>query len=67
MKAKQLREQSRDELQKSLGDLEEQLFKLRFQRSTGQLENPSKIRQVRKEIARVLTVINERSAQEVQA
>ena len=67
MKAKQLREQSRDELQKSLGDLEEQLFKLRFQRSTGQLDNPSKIRQVRKEIARVLTVINERSAQEVQA
>ena len=67
MKAQQLREQSRDELQKSLGDLEEQLFKLRFQRSTGQLDNPSKIRQVRKEIARVLTVINERRAQEGQA
>ena len=67
MKAQQLREQSRDELQKSLGDLEEQLFKLRFQRSTGQLDNPSKIRQVRKEIARVQTVINERRAQEGQA
>jgi len=66
MKAKQLREQSRDELQKSLGDLEEQLFKLRFQRSTGQLENPSKIRQVRKEMARVLTVINERRLEEAQ-
>ncbi|MCP4901623.1 MAG: 50S ribosomal protein L29 [bacterium] len=60
MKAKQLREQSEQELQKSLGDLEEQLFKLRFQKSTGQIEDPTKIRQVRKNIARVLTVLTER-------
>jgi large subunit ribosomal protein L29 len=64
MKAKQLREQSMEELEKALSDLEEQLFKLRFQKSTGQIENPIKIREVRKDIARVLTVLNERSAQE---
>jgi len=64
MKAIELRDRSDDELQKTLGDLEEQLFKLRFQKSTGQIEDPTKIRQVRKDIARVLTVINERRAQE---
>ena len=41
MKAKDIRERSDDELRKSLGDLEEQLFKLRFQKSTGQIENGS--------------------------
>jgi large subunit ribosomal protein L29 len=62
MKAKDIRERSDDELRKALGDLEEQLFKLRFQKSTGQIENPIKIREVRKDIARVLTVMNERQA-----
>jgi large subunit ribosomal protein L29 len=62
MKANDIRERSDDELRKTLGDLEEQLFKLRFQKSTGQIENPIKIREVRKDIARVLTVINERQA-----
>jgi large subunit ribosomal protein L29 len=64
IKAKTLRERSSDELTKNLSDLEEQLFKLRFQKSTGQIENPVKIREVRRDIARVLTVINERRAQE---
>ncbi len=64
MKAPTLRERSPEELTKTLSDLEEQLFKLRFQKSTGQIENPVKIREVRKDIARVLTVINERRAQE---
>lgn len=64
MKAPTLRERSSDELTKTLSDLEEQLFKLRFQKSTGQIENPVKIREVRKDIARVLTIINERRAQE---
>ncbi len=64
MKATTLRERSAEELTKNLSDLEEQLFKLRFQKSTGQIENPVKIREVRKDIARVLTVINERRAQE---
>jgi large subunit ribosomal protein L29 len=63
MKAKDIRERSDAELRKTLGDLEEQLFKLRFQKSTGQIENPIKIREVRKDIARVMTVINERQAE----
>ncbi len=63
MKAKDIRERSDDELRTALGDLEEQLFKLRFQKSTGQIENPIKIREVRKDIARVMTVMNERQAE----
>ena len=66
MKATQLRDQSMDELAKTLSDFEEQLFKLRFQKSTGQIEDPTKIRQVRRNIARVLTVMNERRSQETQ-
>ncbi len=64
MKAAQLREQSVDELRRTLSDLEDQLFKLRFQKSTGQIENPVKIREVRRDIARVLTVLNERRDEE---
>jgi len=64
MNAKEIRDRSDDELRKGLGDLEEQLFKLRFQKSTGQIENPIKIREVRKDIARVLTVMGERQAEE---
>jgi len=60
MKAKVLRDQSADELKNTLGTLEEQLFKLRFQKSTGQIEDPTKISQVRRDIARVQTVLNER-------
>lgn len=60
MKASQFREQSNDELTRVLRDLEQQLFKLRFQKSTGQIENPIKIREVRRDIARVRTVMNER-------
>jgi len=63
MKAKDIRERSDDELRKALSDLEEQLFKLRFQKSTGQIENPVKIREVRKDIARVMTVMTERQAE----
>ena len=63
MKGKDVRDRSDDELRKTLGDLQEQLFKLRFQKSTGQIENPTKIREVRKDIARVLTVMNQRQAE----
>ncbi|MBD3854419.1 MAG: 50S ribosomal protein L29 [Acidobacteria bacterium] len=63
MNAKEIRDRSDDELRKALGDLEEQLFKLRFQKSTGQIENPIKIREVRKDIARVLTVMGERQTE----
>jgi len=62
MKAKELRELTMEELSRRLDDFEEQLYKLRFQRSTGQIEDPTRIREARKNIARVLTVINERRA-----
>jgi large subunit ribosomal protein L29 len=60
-KPAELREKSIDELQTRERDLNEQLFKLRFQRATGNMEQPSKIRQVRREIARIKTLLNERS------
>jgi len=56
-----LRDKSVDELQSRERDLREQLFKLRFQRATGRLENPMKMRQVRREIAQIATLINERA------
>jgi large subunit ribosomal protein L29 len=57
----QLREKSVDELQTRERELSEQLFKLRFQRATGRMESPSKMRQVRREIARIKTLLNEKS------
>lgn len=56
MKAEELREQTDGELEKRLADLREELFNLRFQHATGQLENPIRLRDVRRDIARVLTV-----------
>jgi large subunit ribosomal protein L29 len=61
MKIVELRDKSSDELQIRQKELSEQLFKLRFQRATGRMENPMKIRQVRREIARIKTLLNERS------
>lgn len=59
-KAKQLREQSVDELTAKEQELAEQLFALRLQKVTGQLEKPSKVREVKRDLARVLTVLNEK-------
>ena len=56
MKAKELREFSDAELQSKLAELKEELFNLRFQMVTGQLENPMRIREVRRNIARVKTI-----------
>jgi large subunit ribosomal protein L29 len=56
-----LRDKSVDELRARERDLREQLFKLRFQRATGRVENPMKMRQVRREIAQIETLLNERS------
>lgn len=60
MKAKELREYSDHELDSKLSELKEELFNLRFQMVTGQLENPMRIREVRKNIARVKTIQRER-------
>jgi len=56
-----VRAKTPDELKGMLLDLRKEQFNLRFQRATGQLEAVSRIRQVRRDIARVKTVINERS------
>ena len=56
-----LRDKSIDELRNRERDLKEQLFKLRFQRATGRVENPMKMRQVRREIAQIETILNERA------
>ena len=61
VKASELREKTIDELRDQEGTLREQLFKLRFQKATGQGENPQKIGMVRKELARVLTVMREKA------
>jgi large subunit ribosomal protein L29 len=61
MKTNELRDKSADELATRERELREQLFKLRFQRATGRLENPMKIREVKREIARIKTLAGERS------
>ena len=59
MKASAMREMTRDELKDKENELAQQLFALRLQKVTGQLENPSKIPQARRDLARVLTVLGE--------
>jgi len=60
MKASQMREQTVEELRDKERDLSEQLFALRLQQVTGQLEKPSRVREVRKDLARVLTILREK-------
>ncbi|MFO7886739.1 MAG: 50S ribosomal protein L29 [Eubacteriales bacterium] len=60
MKARELREKTVNELDGVLVDLKSELFNLRFQLATGQLENTSRIKTVKKDIARVKTVLRER-------
>ena len=60
MKASEIREKSQVELQKEEKDLKSELFKLRFQLATNQLENPMKLKDVKKSIARVKTIMRER-------
>jgi large subunit ribosomal protein L29 len=57
-----VRELNERELNKRLQSLKEELFNLRFQHATGQLENPIRLREVRRSIARVKTVLRERQA-----
>jgi large subunit ribosomal protein L29 len=61
MQASELRELSDAELVEKLEECKEELFNLRFQNVTGQLDNPRRLLQVRKDIARVMTVQNERA------
>jgi len=59
MKASELRELSLEELEHKLSDMTQELFNLRFQRATDQLENATMLRQTRREIARIKTVLRE--------
>ena len=62
MKAEELREMSADALNAKLKELKEELFTLRFQHAINQLDNPHKIADVKKDIARVMTILHEKNA-----
>ncbi len=67
MKAKNLRELNTEELINKVNELKDELFNLRFQLATGQLENPMRIREVKRTIARTKTIIRERELAEQKA
>ena len=60
MKASEIRELTSDEMRQRLGEFTEELFNLRFQHATDQIENPMKLRYVKKDIARTKTILKER-------
>ena len=60
MKAKEIRQLSVEELDNKLLELKAELFNLRFQLATGQLDNPMRVKAVRKDIARIQTILKER-------
>lgn len=60
MKVNDLRDLSTAEIENKIDSLKDELFNLRFQLATGQLENPMRIREVRKDIARAKTILRER-------
>ena len=67
MKPSELRELTTIELEAKLGELKEELFNPRFQHATGQLENPMRIKEVKKTYARIKTIMQERAMKSDQA
>jgi large subunit ribosomal protein L29 len=63
MKASDVRARTDDELTGEVDNLSKEIFNLRFQRASGQLENTARVRQVRRDIARIKTVLGERRRQ----
>ena len=63
MKAADIRAKTADELASELDNLGKEIFNLRFQRANGQLENTARVRQVRRDIARIKTMLGERQRQ----
>lgn len=59
MKASEIREKTQDELIKEVQELKSELYRLRFQQATNNLDNPMKLKVVRKNIARVMTILRE--------
>ena len=66
MELKKMRDMTGAELNTELSKMKKELFNLRFQHATGQLENPVKMRELKKDIARVKTIIREKELQQVQ-
>ncbi len=64
MKVKEIRELSTKEINEKIVSAKEELFNLRFQQATGSLEKPSRIRELRHEVARLKTVLREREIEE---
>ena len=62
MNATELRDKTPDQLREELANLKKEQFNLRFQAATGSLENPARIKTVRRDVARVKTVLNEKAA-----
>ncbi|MBT55527.1 MULTISPECIES: 50S ribosomal protein L29 [Antarctobacter] len=62
MNAHELRDKTPDELRDTLVQLKKEAFNLRFQAATGQMENTSRIRVVRRDVARIMTILNEKAA-----
>ena len=62
MKATEIREMTAEQLSAKLTELKKELFNLRFQHAVNQLENPHRITEVKRDIARVMTVLNEKNA-----
>ncbi|MBE6542876.1 MAG: 50S ribosomal protein L29 [Ruminococcaceae bacterium] len=62
MKANELRAMTQEELSSKLAELKKELFNLRFQHAINQLENPHKIEEVKRDIARVMTILHEKNA-----
>lgn len=60
MKISEIKEQNKEELETKLADIKKTLFNLKFQKATGQIESPVKIRNLRKDIARIKTLIREK-------
>ena len=63
MKPMEIRELTTDDLRARVNDLDDQLFRLRIQKSMGQLEAPAKVRQVRRDLARMKTILREKERQ----
>ena len=63
MNAQELRSKTPDQLREDLANLKKEAFNLRFQQATGQLESTARMKSVRRDVARVKTVLNEKAAE----
>ena len=67
MNVKEIRDKNNDELKKTLKEFKSELFDLRFEKATGSVDNPMRIRELRRSIARIYTVLKERESEKKEA